>query len=90
MKITIRVEQRHIDCGKKKRCTICPVALALREAGIKHPSVDGITVAYRFTKEPIFVLSDKVNGWIKRFDMGLEVQPFEFTADIPERFLTHK
>jgi len=31
--VTIRVTQEHIDKGARRRCTACPVALAVREAG---------------------------------------------------------
>lgn len=37
MKIT--VTQEHIDKGKRKDHKCCPIALALKEAGLRNPSV---------------------------------------------------
>jgi hypothetical protein len=85
--LRVRVEQRHLCAGRATSCTRCPIALALCE---QHPIVplgewevfspDAIRVeedgsAYYYRLPP------SAARFVRDFDAGREVEPFEFTME---------
>ena len=72
----IQVTQKHIDEGKKDHCFLCPVALALRDAGFGRPEVT-VNRLY-LLGAGCFALPDAAKTWIQDFDYGEPVQPFAF------------
>jgi hypothetical protein len=94
MKLTVRVEQRHIDVGRPVRCRLCPIALALNE---QHPRREGEVWAtdgqgvylgvwdqakwefdYGDFLSPRFTLPAEAQKWACDFDEGRPVQPIAF------------
>lgn len=74
----IKVEQHHIDRGIRHAANLCPVALAIEEElslSCRAYSIIEIGLKYH-TITPIEVLS-----FMRRFDCGLPVEPFEFEID---------
>jgi hypothetical protein len=76
----IQVTQEHIDHGTRNSCYECPVALALHEnllgknevRVIHYIEIIGEDVSLKYK------LPDSVVHFIKRFDKGIKVEPFEF------------
>lgn len=64
----ILVTQAHIERGKPSNCTECPIALALRDAGVETPRVGKTTVVYG----PLFAVTT-----------GALYVPFQGCADLP-------
>lgn len=79
---TIRVEvtDRHIREGRRNSCNSCPVALAIKDAGVPGPLVyvdDVFVPNYEgFEWEAVFL--GGVSGFIDAFDCEDKVQPFGF------------
>lgn len=77
----IKVTKKHIEDGDKSSFVSCPVALALIEKNCLNVHVS--TRSCTFTKENKLyvnkILSKKAQEFIKKFDMGFPVKPFEFT-----------
>lgn len=78
----IKVTQEHIDRGTKKACSTCPVALALREATGMECEVS-TTIAFLPNNDNGIPLPIDAKDFIRRFDAGTLVQPFEFELPIP-------
>lgn len=87
----IKVKRRHIANGVMADGAHCMVALALKEVvGPKVEfSVGGSVLELRGARGDLsFVdLPFRVQGRIEDFDNGLDVKPFQFTIDIPDRYL---
>lgn len=77
----IKVEQRHIDAGRKYECMFCPIALAIKEAmPDSNPFVSGLYVTY-FSESGYKwrrLLSPKMKRFALAFDHGDKVYPCEF------------
>ena len=81
----ISVLENHILFGKKNSSSYCPIALALRDAGLQLPQVaeNVIQVVKQgplcnsVRKTPLSALL-----FIKRFDAGMSVTPMSFELDI--------
>lgn len=82
IKVTVTAED--IAAGKKRCIGNCPVALALRRvakagketwAGVDELCIDKADSGYGTHVTPAAVVS-----FMERFDMGLPVEPFTFTA----------
>jgi hypothetical protein len=77
--VKITVTQEDIDRGQRKSMTKCPVARAVQAAtGAEHVSVARSTIVVDFWSG---VRPDVVAEFIKRYDYGFDVQPFEFDMD---------
>ena len=83
----IRVTREDIDNGEAGDCDRCPVALAL----LRHTNADEVTVGNCgvdiFHDSGLVVdygvdLPEVARDFIKKFDTGRDVEPFEFEVDI--------
>lgn len=84
-KLHVTVTAEHIANGLKWDCRLCPIALAFKDAGYPLTDVRARS-AYprgRFQgggiKLPIFA-----RDFIRMFDSGGNVKPFEFDIDWPD------
>jgi hypothetical protein len=82
MRHTINVGQRHIDAGEPKRCSLCPVALALIDAGFGFAYVGTMYMEAQHGGEwRMAPVPDEVQAFIRDFDNGLPVSPLTFDAE---------
>ncbi|SPE50672.1 hypothetical protein SBV1_120013 [Verrucomicrobia bacterium] len=82
MKITVTKED--IDGGRRSDPEDCPVARALRRAGLAHFGVTGMAVMVG--GEPLhttLLLPGAVQEWIMDYDWGAPVKPMEFELVLP-------
>lgn len=73
----VSVTQKDIDKGTVGDCILCPIARALSRAKHRKMRV-GMFVyyeAYSCVDKP---LPPEARNFVKRFDKGLKVKPFEF------------
>jgi hypothetical protein len=73
----IVVAQEHIDKGRTGSCSKCPIALAAHDIGLLDAMVteNGL---YAYTPYRGGKLSPKASLFVKKFDLGKKVLPFEF------------
>lgn len=76
----IRVTQEHIDKGKAGLCSLCPIALALKDAGFKDSWAGSGTL--KNNKNTICITPQSCYDFMVHFDAGDLVSPFEF--EIPD------
>ncbi len=85
MKHIVKVAQAHIDNGVKRIVCKCPIALVLSERtrGQVHVSFTCVTFigSADVTVED---LPQVAAEFIKKFDHGDTVRPFEFEMEVPE------
>lgn len=79
----IQVTQDDIDHGKKRSCSGCPIGRAIARATGKDCLVGQSSVKlgktwFRTPEERWLVLPDIASMFIRRFDDGEKVEPFEF------------
>lgn len=77
----IIVTQEDIDAGKAQCCDSCPVALAAQRAGLTNTRVgEDTSFYYDYASHEFkhFGLPREARAFIKRFDDGKKVEPFEF------------
>lgn len=83
MKIT--VTNKDIEEGRRRDPSECPVARALRRAGISHFGVTGMLVIIQEGRKHIpLVLPAAVQDWILDFDWGSAMAPIEFELSWPQ------
>lgn len=75
----IIVTQEHINMGTRNTCYYCPIALATKTAGV--PCVVFETYLRRFNEEKTYELPSKVKNFIRAYDAGKDVKPFEFNLN---------
>ncbi len=85
----IIVTREDIEKGRARDAQNCPVALALRRAGVGHFGVSGILVWVAAGNQAV-VLPGPVQEWILNYDYGCQMAPFEFELNLtaveePER-----
>lgn len=80
--IKIRVTAEHIRRGARSQPFSCPIALACQAAGQTKPLV-GLDVL--FADDHKHLLPPAVQQWVRNFDDGLPVEPFEFELGLSER-----
>ena len=90
--IHIKVEQRHIDNGKREDCSYCPIALAIMETIPSNCLLGPFwkQVKVHDSNEIIvrgitYNTSRKVSQFICDFDSGKEVEPMDFVLSKQER-----
>lgn len=85
---TIKVKQEHIENGRPGSPSMCPVALAIKDAidvswkiGVQSVMVSeyGFTITDRGTC--CFVFDEDISNKIVNFDRTKEMEPFEFEFD---------
>jgi hypothetical protein len=80
--MAIQVTQQDIDRGKRGDDCWCPVALAINRWSGRNSSVDVDTVVIGIDtadgKPDEFLTPPKIAEFIRRFDNGEPVEPFEF------------
>jgi hypothetical protein len=87
----ISVTQDHIKKGRKASCGHCPIALALKDAGLKDISVESHHVTIHNGRKYIengkecayhrILVPYEVTHFIYDFDNGRKVETFEFELD---------
>lgn len=78
MKIT--VTQQHIDEGQRGSSTRDPIAFAMADAGCLHPYA-GVSRLFWYdseNKKHAAEITPKLYEFIRAFDQGETVEPFEF------------
>lgn len=87
----IKVTQKCIDNGRyycslapEDRCSLCPVSLAMKEAGLVAPEAGSFYGRFMIEDRMIgFKWPDEVHEWIEAFDSNDgKMEPFEFEWDI--------
>jgi hypothetical protein len=85
MKMKIEVTAEDIKNGIRTLKCDCPVALALKRAGLREPIVNCDKVFF-FPKlhspQDIRPLPKKVTAFIRKFDDNRPVQPFSFCLSL--------
>lgn len=89
MRRLVRVTKEHIKLGKKHSCSKCPVALALdlhedsrAIQGTSYYEVNSNNILLKaFNQELCFKPPNSVIEFIKKFDSGKPVKPFNFYFD---------
>lgn len=87
--VKVDVTRQDIDNGEQNECRLCPIAIALHRATGKRWEVDGESarelvllpgddVYFRKPRSPWVGLPRTVRQFIKAFDNGEDVQPFNF------------
>lgn len=85
--MNIRVTSEDIEHGQMRDPYGCPVARAVRRAGIAHFGVTGMAVmAGEDRQRTMVILPSVAQDWIKAFDYGMPVAPFEFELLLPPEF----
>ena len=86
MLLKVEVTQAHIDKGGGTQpCFHCPIALAVKDAGIRDAAVHSQYIKYAFNGRVHFIhLPEKAMFFIQHFDKGWPVQPFTFEVDAYE------
>lgn len=82
----IKVLQKHIDGGSRGNAGWCPIALAIREQWLAPADklnsllVRGTDIYLNIQGKPIksFSQTDEGRTFVREFDSGFTVQPFEF------------
>jgi hypothetical protein len=89
-RVRVRVEWLDIEAGRRKNCVSCPLALAIhRAAGL--PVYVAAEDVGECTGDPgdlgmrLGTLPARARRFVKNFDAGRDVQPFEFTLQIRTR-----
>ena len=76
-KFSVRVENSHMEQGKKADSISCPIALALK-GHLKMPvtvGVEMITVVEDGDQNKFLYPNKVIINWIRNFDEGLVVKP---------------
>ncbi|AXH46555.1 hypothetical protein SEA_ROBINSPARKLES_110 [Gordonia phage RobinSparkles] len=79
MKVT--VTQEHIDKGKPWEICNCPIALALKEKGFANVEVSTLAISVGKNNQALlnhYSVPSIAKQFIKAFDDGQTVEPFEF------------
>jgi hypothetical protein len=83
----IKVTQKHIDEGKPSSCGSCPIALAVLESDNRIMNVQAMLSVIRIDFDgstPIRVITTPYEAvrFMRKFDWGQEVEPFEFELNL--------
>jgi hypothetical protein len=76
----VRVTRQHIAQGIQGDCSLCPLALAFRAAGLTVRVGVRILIIDRRPYRMPALLAD----WADAFDAGREVEPIEFAFELPD------
>lgn len=83
MKITVNVTQEHIDKGRAGNCILCPVAMALVNAGCDNVAVTYSRAHFNYQgpHPKRMWLSTQTIQFISDFDVNRPVSPFSFDLE---------
>jgi hypothetical protein len=88
MRIRVRVSQRDINTGQPMEDTQCPIAKAFRRASGKRNvevTFSRIFIGGMWSQHSYsYKLPSSAINFIRRFDDGKKVKPFEFTVERPD------
>ena len=94
MKVVVDVTQEHIDKGEANSPCDCPIALALRDAGIVSPSVYDKIGLGTTNADLTSAMADDwiecpsiVSKFVSDFDEYRYVEPFTFQLEVDDRYL---
>lgn len=86
-KLSVRVLQAHIDSGVPANPRLHPIALALKDAGLREAEID--SVGFWYKREDLFSWASgpvppSVVKFMKEFDAGRPVAPgtFEILVEV--------
>ncbi len=82
----VKVTQAHITAGKRSSKLYCPIALALKAAGLYNVRVGPCIISARRRSDGLSVkwnLPRLAVDFIERFDSGEQVRAFEFRLTTP-------
>jgi len=79
----VKVTQEHIDTGNRgsRSPESCPVALAMKDAGMHYPWVDSEYISFFDAEAHQEPTPPLVALFIMDFDAGEPVEPFEFELE---------
>jgi len=78
----IRVTQEHIDAGTPRDDCLCPIARAVcAVVPMARVSVARIAVHLSYR---VYPMPRRARDFVRDFDEGIRVDPFEFELDIPD------
>ena len=83
--VLVEVTLNDIITGRKRDCSFCPVARAVKRAASRDALIDPVAIRVFGTR--LFVdipTPPQARTFIKRFDSGGPVQPLAFRLTIPE------
>jgi hypothetical protein len=82
MKLTVSVEQSHIDRGERNSCCACPIALAMNEQHPRDSSwrIGLATACIGWTGRASY-LPPRAIKFVRSFDDKKEVKPFTFRLE---------
>lgn len=82
--LTINVDADCISSGTRSSGTSCPIALALKDAGLRDPYAEPDTLFFTLGAERAAIVAPhKASIFMVAFDAGLLVEPFSFTLTLP-------
>lgn len=82
----IEVTQEHIDNGKCKDCSACPIALAVSEALPGHRHINVSLSSIVVDGNLYYRLSNIEKSFIDAFDYNRSVSPFSFKLKLRKRY----
>lgn len=84
MKITVKVEQKHINNGTKGNCYSCPIARAISDIdGMEWVQVDHFDIKGTFNGVGFCMTTPQIcKRFMFDFDQGYPVTPFEFELEV--------
>lgn len=83
MKVSVR--QRHIAFSPPQHPELCPIARALMDLGWTNISVGAFNVTMQMPNSKqwyLYLLPEKARNFIRDFDAGQPVEPFEFEMNL--------
>ena len=87
-KLIVNVTNEDIRTGRKECVSACPVAKAIRRAGIERPKVFGSILEYgRAYRQPGSMKKEATlpkiaSRFVRAFDLGQQVRPFRFELKV--------
>jgi len=89
MKVRFRVTKKDINDGKPGSCSLCPIALSMKRRGFEVAVGVSILNIPSPSKDDCYSIytKPKMQSFISEFDNFIDVKPFQFTLEIPAKFV---
>lgn len=86
---TIQMIQEDCDLGRKRSCSECPIARAIKRTLPQYPNVEVSgweIILHRNDRKMIKIinLAENIDYFIWNFDMGYCPEPIKFELEIPQ------